>query len=146
MINPQKGIDLMNNTSIIKYNTLCSYNISTLLCMLCNMSMLLRPSLVGFLVNQPLYAMLLQLDHLDTMMTFDGLLNLGDILTVALSFFLAHWPLTFNLAAKACLEPFVSLLLLNRFFHPSCCKGLLQSSSNFRSTFVEVMFKVLIKC
>jgi hypothetical protein len=25
MINPQKGIDLMNN----KYNTLCSYNIST---------------------------------------------------------------------------------------------------------------------
>jgi hypothetical protein len=30
MINPQKGIDLMNNNSIINQNTLCSYNISTL--------------------------------------------------------------------------------------------------------------------
>jgi hypothetical protein len=30
MINPQKGIDLINNDSINKYNTLCSYNISIL--------------------------------------------------------------------------------------------------------------------
>jgi hypothetical protein len=30
MTNSQTGIDIMNNTSIIKYNTLCSYNISTL--------------------------------------------------------------------------------------------------------------------
>jgi hypothetical protein len=53
--------------------------------MLFDMSPLLRPSLIGFLVNQPLSAMLLHMDLLATIMTFNGLVILGDILSAALS-------------------------------------------------------------
>jgi hypothetical protein len=59
------------------------------------MSLMLRPSLVGFLVNQPLSAMLLHMALLATIMAFDGLLILGDILTIALSFLLG--PFSFSL-------------------------------------------------
>ena len=60
--------------------------------------------------------------------------------------FLAPFPLPLKLVAKACFKPSDSLLLPNQFFHFSCCKSLLQSSSNFRSILVEVMFRVSIKC
>jgi hypothetical protein len=53
--------------------------------MLCNMSPLLRLSLLDFLVSQPLFAVLLHMALVATIMAFDGLLILGDILTSALS-------------------------------------------------------------
>lgn len=59
-------------------------------------------------------------------------------------FLLAYLPLPLKLVVKAWFESFVSLLLLNCFFHLFFCKSLLQSLSNFRSTPLEVMFKVSI--
>jgi hypothetical protein len=63
--------------------------------MLYNTSSLIRPYLVGFLVSQPLYAMLLHMALLATIMAFDGLVIFGDILTIDLSCFLD--PFTFSL-------------------------------------------------
>jgi hypothetical protein len=45
--------------------------------------------LVGFLVSQPLFTLLSHMALLATIMTFDGLLILGDIFTAALSFLFA---------------------------------------------------------
>jgi hypothetical protein len=53
--------------------------------MLYDMSPLFRPYLVGFVVIQPLSAVLLNMSLLSLIMAFYGLLILGDILTTALS-------------------------------------------------------------
>jgi hypothetical protein len=63
--------------------------------MFCNMSLLLRPSLVGFLVGQPFSAVLIHMFLLATIMTFDGLLISGDILATTLSYLIS--PFSFAL-------------------------------------------------
>jgi hypothetical protein len=59
------------------------------------MSLLLRPFLIGFLVNQTLSAVLLHMALLATIMAFDGLMILGDSLTIDMSFLLGPFSLSF---------------------------------------------------
>ena len=68
--------------------------------MLCNMSLLLRPSRVGFLFNQPLSIVLLHMAHLARVKACDGLQQLGDILTIALSFLLTRISFTLEIGSK----------------------------------------------
>lgn len=75
--------------------------------MLYDMSLLLRPYLVGFLISQPLSAVLLHMAHLATVMACDDLQTLGCILTTALSFLLGPLAFALYIGYKA------SIFLLN---------------------------------
>ena len=68
--------------------------------MLYDMRLLLRPSLVGFLVSQPLSAKLLHMANLATVVASDALLTLSRILFVSLSFLLALFTFSLEVGTK----------------------------------------------
>lgn len=68
--------------------------------MLCNLSLLLRPSLVGFFIWQPLSRVLLHITKFTTIMTCDSLQILGSIITFSLPFRLSGLAFAFVLGWK----------------------------------------------
>lgn len=71
--------------------------------MLCDMSLLLRPSLVGLLVNQPLSTILLKMAHLAIVMTSNGVLTLGDVFTATPASLLGPFAFALKIGSKGML-------------------------------------------
>ena len=68
-----------------------------------DMSLLLRPSWVGFLICQPLFAVLLHVFYLATVVTGDGLWTFGCTLTTSLTCLLAPFAFALEIGGKSLL-------------------------------------------